>query len=687
MSDLDQDPPRRRRRWPWVVLAVFGGAVLVVVGWWRAAGTNFLYRQIDPAGAELLGDGEIPAAPEAEALVADLRLLAAELPRRHADFADAFDPEAYRALLARLAAEAPRMTPEQRQMALLRVLAAGGPGTGHTMVVPLQRALDWRHYGLAFYDFADGLHVVAAAARHGPLAGARVLAVGGVEPAEALARLAPYVAADNEWTRRLRAPELLGLAEPLKAVGLADAEGRTVLTVETGEGRREIELEPFRLATLAGMGWGLRMDDGVSHAWSPADPRPHQPIFETVEPEDGVIVLRVHAVAGGLGAAAAHAVARARELAAAGELRRFVVDLRSNGGGNNQQAAAAVDAIAGDPVVDRRGVLYVLIGRRTFSAAGNLAAALERRTRATFAGEPTGSAPAQWGDNVPWLLPGTKVVAKVATRLWLDDLPGVRRTAIEPDLEVPLTSRDHFDDRDPALAAVLAHRTEERAPPGAPAELPAELEGTWLATPLHRVTIRAGRRTTDEGIEVGRLPRLEISTGEPFAETDLHPLGGGRWATDIRGVEIVAGEGGGVPVLRWKVRDFPLRRAPADHRLPLELLGDDDAEPPIEPDVDAAVAAFRAAAREVEIDSDFELAINSAGYDLLRDGRADEAVSLFRLNTELFPASANTWDSLGDGLREAGDTEAARAAYLHALDLDPTFEHSRDQLAELDREG
>ena len=765
MNDLEMEPRPRRRRWPWIVLAAVAALVLAAFGLWRAFGTEFVYRQIQPQEAALLAGHEVPDAPSAEDLVADLRFLAEELPRRHADFADAFDREAFGALIARLEAAAPGMTPEQRQMAVLEVVASGGPGTGHTLVVPLQRALDWRHYGLAFWDFADGLYVVHTAARLAPLAGAKVLAVGGVAAAEALARLAPYTAADNAWSRRLRTPQLLGMAEPLMAVGLADAGGRATFTLDSGDGPRDVVLEPFRIPSIEGLGWGLRIQEGIEGAWSPADLRPREPSYRVGEgaagvdePVEGVVVVRVETVREGPGGSLARFVREAVRAAGSrppeSPLRRFVVDLRSNGGGNNQLAPGVVDAIAGDPVVDRRGVLYVLIGRRTFSAAGNLAVALERRTRATFVGEPSGSAPTQWGDNVPMLLPGTKIVARLATRLWLDDLPGVRRTTLEPDVEVPIASHDHFADTDPAIAAVLAHRVEERpAPGGAAGELPDGWEGAWLATPLHRVTIRAagapardetgggaadergesgegdegseGSESSEEdgvgdsadrgaggaaggesaGVSGGEVssragagdgvkaigdgvaapipPRLEISTGEPFAETDLHPLGGGRWGTDVRDVELVAAAAGGAPVLRWKGRDFPLRRAPEDHRLPLELLGDDDADPAVE----AAVAAFRAAAREVEIDSDVEMAINAAGYDLLRNDRAAGAVALFRLNTELFPASPNTWDSFGDGLRGIDDLDAARAAYRRALEIDPTFEHSRRRLAELDRQS
>lgn len=671
---------RQRRRWPWILLAAGLALVALVVSWWQLQGVDFLYGQIRPDDARLLAGLEIPDPPSAENLVTDLRFLGEEMPRRHVAFAQAFDPAAWRARLARLEEEAARLSPAQRQMALLEIFASGGVGAGHTLVVPVQRALDWRTYGLAFWDFDDGLHVVDADAVNEDLVGARVLKVGGVDAQRALERLAPYASADNRWTRRLRTPMLLAFAEPLVAVGLAEPDGRLVLTVDSGSGPYEAEVEPFRLATLRGFGWGRKSQEPHPGAWSPADLRPRRPYYRIEEPEDGIVVLHIDEVRNAgegesLGDFVERAVGEAGRRPAESPLRRFVVDLRSNGGGNNRLGRAVVAAIEGDPVIDRRGVLYVLVGRRTFSAAGNLAAALERRTRATFAGEPTGATPVHYGDSVPVLLPGTKVIGRLATRLWRDDLPGVGRSAIEPALPVPLTAADHFAGRDPAITAVLGHEPGSRQ--GGEEALPSAVVGPWLVSPFHRVVIEAAAEGDDTTGD--RPPRLLITTGEPFVTTDLHPLGGGRWGTDITGVELDV-TNGDRPLLHWKGVELALRPAPAEHLLPLEQLRD-SRDGPVEP----IIAAYRRAADELAPDSDHELAINGAGYRLLDEERFDDAVALFRLATDLFPASANTWDSLGDGLRRQGDPEAAAEAYRHALRINPTLDHPRRQLEAIGR--
>jgi dienelactone hydrolase len=66
-----------------------------------------------------------------------------------------------------------------------------------------------------------------------------------------------------------------------------------------------------------------------------------------------------------------------------------------------------------------------------------------------------------------------------------------------------------------------------------------------------------------------------------------------------------------------------------------------------------------------------EGALNQLGYFHLQAGRADEAVRLFRLNTLVYPASANTYDSLADACLANGQNELALRMSERALELLP----------------
>ncbi len=66
-----------------------------------------------------------------------------------------------------------------------------------------------------------------------------------------------------------------------------------------------------------------------------------------------------------------------------------------------------------------------------------------------------------------------------------------------------------------------------------------------------------------------------------------------------------------------------------------------------------------------------ESSINAMGYQRLVNGEIDEAISVFELNTETFPLSANAWDSLAEAAMSNGDHEAAIRYYRRSLELNP----------------
>ncbi len=78
-----------------------------------------------------------------------------------------------------------------------------------------------------------------------------------------------------------------------------------------------------------------------------------------------------------------------------------------------------------------------------------------------------------------------------------------------------------------------------------------------------------------------------------------------------------------------------------------------------------------------------EPVLNQFGYSLLQQGKAKEAVEVFRLNTELYPKSFNVWDSLAEGLMESGDKEGAIRNYAKSLEMNPGNTGAIEKLKQL----
>ena len=78
-----------------------------------------------------------------------------------------------------------------------------------------------------------------------------------------------------------------------------------------------------------------------------------------------------------------------------------------------------------------------------------------------------------------------------------------------------------------------------------------------------------------------------------------------------------------------------------------------------------------------------EYPINLLGYAKLQAGEKQDAIELFKLNTEAYPASANAQDSLSDGYLAAGQNDLALAAEQKCLELLPDDKNDAQFKAQL----
>jgi CubicO group peptidase (beta-lactamase class C family) len=149
-----------------------------------------------------------------------------------------------------------------------------------------------------------------------------------------------------------------------------------------------------------------------------------------------------------------------------------------------------------------------------------------------------------------------------------------------------------------------------------------------------------------------------IAEVDEIARGALVAAGDGR---DSRAREILAlaGDDGSVPIA-------------AAHAV-VTLLGGDR---------EGAERLGRAATARLDVPT-VEGAINRAGYRLLQNEKAELARRVFELNTDLFPGSFNTWDSLGEANLKLGRREDAARFYERSLALNPGNRGAREALDKL----
>jgi CubicO group peptidase (beta-lactamase class C family) len=100
---------------------------------------------------------------------------------------------------------------------------------------------------------------------------------------------------------------------------------------------------------------------------------------------------------------------------------------------------------------------------------------------------------------------------------------------------------------------------------------------------------------------------------------------------------------------------------------------------------EAAVARYAELKRAEPNGFDFsEAELNNLGYLLLSKGRTQDAIAIFKLNVEQYPKSGNVYDSLAEAYESAGQKPLAIANYRKSVELDPSNQHGKDKLKELE---
>lgn len=331
-------------------------------------------------------------------------------------------------------------------------------GDGHTSIYPPFAG------GRAFhltpiwpYAFPDGWRIVSASPDHADLVGARIISIEGVSMDEAIVRIAARLPRDND-----RTPLWLG------AIGLQFSEIAGVALGGVDPMAMTVEVE-----TVAGEKKTVKLDAGPidrnplapwrPEGWPSAEAadrplwlsRPNEAFWFADLDELGAVYAQVNQIRDSeeqtLAQFAEELSRHIRETGA----KRLILDLRHNNGGNGDLNWALVRSIVRSETIDRNGGLFVIIGRRTFSAAMTLSSMLETHAHAIFVGEPTGSRPNFYGEDTEFVLPYSGLTGSISSRWFQGGMTSNdERPWIAPDLVAELTFDNLRDGRDPALEAI-----------------------------------------------------------------------------------------------------------------------------------------------------------------------------------------------------------------------------------------
>jgi hypothetical protein len=377
----------------------------------------------------------------------DLNVFASRFPKSQKDFGKLYQKDKFDEEVNAIRKDVPQLSGGEITLRLMRLVASAH--VGHTTV---NEPLGFHRLPLILYWFSDGLAVTAAAQQYEKAAGARVLRIGAMTPAQLEAAVAPYISFETEAALHQSSPNYMRLAELLHLLKLDNSDGSIDVTFAKPAG------EPFTL-TITPVFGPLTLETAYDVLHIPPPLYRKQPAsFYWYEylPDSQTLFIQYNKCENDPKQHFDDFVNSMFAVTDAMPVKRVVVDIRFNGGGNSFVLSPLERALKDRPAFSAPGHFYTLIGRATFSSGMDAAIDLRNHLHTILVGEALGEKPNSYGEVREFKLPNSGLVVQYSTnfqRFMKDSDP----PSLEPDILAIRSLDDFLAGRDPALDAAIRH--------------------------------------------------------------------------------------------------------------------------------------------------------------------------------------------------------------------------------------
>lgn len=121
------------------------------------------------------------------------------------------------------------------------------------------------------------------------------------------------------------------------------------------------------------------------------------------------------------------------------------------------------------------------------------------------------------------------------------------------------------------------------------------------------------------------------------------------------------------------------------YKLPLPQISDVLAANIVQKGIEPALQLYQELKRTQADKYDFrEHLLDELGWDLTENKRVKDAIEIFKLNAEIFPQSANAYDSLGEAYLLDENYDLALGRFKKFLELDPQNTHAQEMIRKVE---
>ncbi|RZV67608.1 MAG: tetratricopeptide repeat protein [Flavobacteriaceae bacterium] len=333
---------------------------------------------------------------------------------------------------------------------------------GHTALSLRKKPHAISQLPINLFQFNDGTFIQGTHKDYANALGAKVTEIAGVPIKDVLKAVYPVVPAENEQYFKAYGYGYVASPEVLHAQGILKELTDTVeLTLEKDNKEFKQSFKALSKGERVPTSYGFTTQDSLWLDSRNSDKTPYYLkdldkiyYFEYL-PDTKIVYVRQSQIQDDPSESIPFFYKRVFDFIETNDVERLVIDVRLNGGGNNYKNKPVVTGIIESQKINQVGKLFVILGRRTFSACQNLVNELDNYTNAIFIGEPTSENINFYGDNNQVILPNSKIPAYLSFAWWQDKPQWEGREWLAPHLAVDMSFEEFKTNQDPVLEAAL----------------------------------------------------------------------------------------------------------------------------------------------------------------------------------------------------------------------------------------
>lgn len=393
----------------------------------------------------------------------DLLALHEALKVRHVDLYHSTSKESLDSVVHCLYEDMPVLHTNQILVRFSQILAM--IGDGHTSFFPgIQKKKWFGFFPMKFWSFPDGIYVISTTEKYKEFLGQKLLQIDHTPIEEVFRKISTTIGADNDMEFVYSVPFSIPRPELLHVLGITDSDQKAEFHFEQGSttlfsiGRKEWQNETYICANGVfpdGKSPSQRLEFLFASSLTLDSLKQRRYYWFTHLEEENVLFLQYNQCWNQKARPSFSAIiSELFDKLDASMAERLIIDLRQNSGGEPLIATPLIQELEKRKTYLEQGRVFVLVGRRTFSAALTNAIDL-RKIGARIVGEAPRGKPNNPSEGRDIDLKSKKIWATVSTQFLLRDASLGEQDYLPLDITCALSFNDYQNGRDIVLEEAL----------------------------------------------------------------------------------------------------------------------------------------------------------------------------------------------------------------------------------------